>query len=199
MEHNLWIRIEFNNTCYLEGRDELIKELVKVCPVQTRNSWYPAAFPGLEFFVDINLNLTLHDFVNNVIIPGVQCWAVGEACSKVWSAFSKFLKKNKEYDIQQLKLYFNDVVITFRGSPSYGTMMKVYQSLPHHLDILQENGITEISEIRFPYCEVVDEETGEKTYKESFWDNTDDDLLWKVRYMLGCEICYYNPNTEKVI
>ena len=199
MENNLWIRIEFNDYNLLQGKDELLNELREVCTVQSRNKWYPAACTGLEFLVDINFNLTLQEFVNNVIIPGFEYWVVGKAFSKIWSAFKAFLEKNKEYDIQSLKLYFNDVVITFRGSPSYGTMMKVYQSLPRHLDILQENGITEISEIRFPYCEVVDEETGEKTYKESFWDNTDDDLLWKVRYMLGCESCYYNPNTEKVI
>lgn len=199
MENKLWIRIEFNSDCNLVGRDELLEELSKVCPVQSRNKWYPAAFPGLEFLVGISLNFTLHEFVNNVLIPGVEFLAISKAWSRIWDAFKKFLDENKDYDFQQLKLYFDDVVITFKGNPSYGTMITIYQSLSHHLEILQQNGITEISEIVFPYCEDLDEGTGEKQFNETYWDNTDDELLWKVKYSLGCETCYYNPQKEEII
>lgn len=199
MENKTWIRIGFNNACYLEGKDELLKELREVCPVQSRDEWLPSAFPGFELFLDINFNLNLHDFINNVVIPNAEFIGLIKVCKQIWTAFKSFLDKNEEYDFQHFNLYFDDVVIVFRGNPSYGTMMKVYQSLHHHLDVLEKNNITEISEIRFPYCEEENEKTGETEYMETYWDNEDKELLWKVKYMLGCETCFYNPQKESII
>ena len=199
MDNQIWIRIEFNNDCHLQGKEELLDELREVCPVQVRNKWYPSAFPGLEFLVSLNFNLSLAEFVNNVVIPNVEFLALYKVCSKVWDAFRRFLEKNKDFDLQQLNLTYDDVVIRFKGSPNYVAMVQFYQNIGHHLQVLQNNNITDIFEISLPYAEVEDDEKGSKSIREVWWDYPDADLLWKIKYMLGCETCYYNPVNETIV
>ena len=199
MENKIWIRIEFNDYCLMEGRDELIAELKKVCPVQVRKKWYPSFCTGMEFFLSLNFNLNLVDFVNNVIIPGAELWALQKVCGKIWSAFKTFLEKNEDYDIQQLDLTYDDVVIRFKGSPNYVAMLQFYQTIAHHLQVLKHNEINNIFEISLPYAEIEDDENGSNIIREIGWDYPDADLLWKVKYLLGCETCYYNPAKEIVV
>lgn len=200
MENNaIWIRIQINNYSLLEGQDELISELSELCIVQAKKKWYPAACTGCEFLVALNFNLTLEAFLNNVLIPGAELWAFTKICRKVWDTFSKFLKKNEGFDLQNLELCFNDVTIRVVGSPTYGTLVKLYQSFPHHFEILKKKEITEMSEIILPYTECIDEESGETTYDWTYWDTPEEKLLWKIRYLLGCETCYYCPKKEIII
>lgn len=199
MENKIWIRIEFNNDGQLKGKEELLGELQEVCPVQVRNKWYPSAFPGLEFLVSLHFNINLADFVNNVIIPNIEFLAFYKVCSKVWDAFKVFIKKNEEYDLQHLELCFDDVVIKFNGNPSYGTMIQFYQNIARHLGVLRDNGITGIREIKLPYYEITEDETGRKRIEETNLDKPEGKLLWKVNYYLGCETCYYNPKKLEII
>ena len=200
MENNsIWIRIQINNYRLLEGLDELISELSELCTVQTRKEWYPASCTGCEFLVALNFNLTLEAFLNNVLIPGAELWAFTKICKKVWDTFSKFLKKNEGFDLQNLELCFNDVTVRVIGSPTYGTLVKLYQSFPHNFEILKKNEITDISEIILPYSLRKNEEEGITTPEWAYWDTPEEEILWKIRYLLGCETCYYSPYTEEKV
>lgn len=199
MENNIWIRIQFNDYSLLEGQDELVAELSELCPVQSRKKWYPAFCTGCEFIVSLNFNLTLADFLNNVLIPGAELWTFCKACKGVWGAFDKFLKKNEGFDLESLELCFNDVTIKVHGSPSYGTLIKLYQSFSYHFEVLRKNNITDICEITLPYSEREDDEKGENFYDRAYWNIPEEDILWKIKYMLGCGTCYYNPSKELLL
>ena len=196
MDNQVWIRIQTNNYCQLKGQDELIAELQKLCPVQDRKEWYPSFCTGLEFLLSLNFNLSLVDFLNNVLIPQAESYLLCETLKKIWHVFTEFLKKNEEYDLQRLKLTFNDVDIKVVNSPSYGELLELYKSFPRHFDILRKKDIEGISEIELPYKMEIDENENEQRFSKSNWDEKE--LWWKIKYYLGCETCCYNPSTEEI-
>lgn len=55
MSKDIWIQLTFNSNGNFEGKDELIEDIRKVCVVQERKEWYPAACNDAEFFAILNL------------------------------------------------------------------------------------------------------------------------------------------------
>lgn len=172
----------------------MIEELRKVCVVQERKKWYPAACTGAEFFAVLNFNLTITTFFNNVLIPSAELWLFTTACKAICKAFSKFLKKNSGLEFQTLTLTFNDATIVVNETLAnhYDFLVQLYQVLPKHWVKFQELGIKEIINIESPilpndsnvdlierYC------TGNEITPES--------CLWLIHYELGLEHCFYNP------
>lgn len=197
IENKIWIRIQINNKSELEGKEELVTMLRELCPVQERKIWYPSACTGMEFLLSLNFNLSIIDFLNNVLIPGGEYWLLSETVKKIWSVFSDFLKKNKGSDLQKLDFIFDDVIIEITHNPSYGTLLGLYRDFPRHIKILQKQSITEISKIVMPYKLEINEDEGTQNFVPSYWD--EEEQWWRVEYLWGCENCFYNPSTEKLI
>lgn len=201
MQNNgIWIRIEFNTNNQYEGTDELLRELRQICPVQAPTRWYPAACTGLEFVLALNLNLSLSAFLNNVLIPGVEFAGVCAAAKRVWRCFEKFYRRNKEFEIKELELTFDDITLLLMDLTSYGALLRFYHELPGHLRRLESEGIKNISEIKVPYVQYTDEDNGEMSFREwSMDDDVDEDLYWRIVYERGLEVCFYNPQTRAVV
>ncbi len=198
MENRIWIQIQFNNYNQYDGCEELIEELKEICPVQERKKWYPSAGTGLELLLALNFNLSLSAFLNNVFIPGLEFAGVVKAANLIWKSFDKFLKKNEEFEIHQLELTFDDVVIKVEGCPTYGMLLNLYQQLPHHLEVLKGNGLEDICEIKLPYIMNTDGEADKKTFEVAYWDDNENEHLWRIRYNLGCETVFYKPAAESL-
>ena len=201
MESNgVWIRVQFNTNNQYDGADELVSELKQICPVQSSTKWHPAACTGLEMDLTLNFNLTLSAFLNNVVIPGAEFAGVCAAAKAIWKCFDKFYKKNEAIDIQEFNLNFDDVTILFKDVMSYSALQRFYEELPEHLNYLAKEGVKNISEIKLPYIEVIDDETGKIKYRSwSLEDGDDEELLWKIDYERGLEKFYYNPRRKEIV
>ena len=201
MESNgIWIRVQFNTNNQYEGADELVKELKQICPVQASTKWYPAACTGLEMLLSLNFNLSLSAFLNNVLIPGAEFAGICAAAKAIWNSFDKFYKKNEVIELNEFSLNFDDVTILFKNVMSYEALKKFYEELPEHLQYLDKEGVKNIREIKLPYIEEIDDETGKIGYRTwSLEDGDDEELLWKIDYERGLEKCYYNPRKKEII
>lgn len=200
MESGIWIRIQFNNYNQYEGSKELISELKQVCIVQDCKKWYPSACTGLELLLGLNFNLTLLEFLNNVVIPGAEFAGIVAASRKIWKAFDKFIKRNEEtFELLHLELTFDDVVIKIENRPTYGYLLNLYQQLPHHMSVFKKEGIEELSEIRLPFIEIIDEETGRQKYVVAYENTLEETHLWRLKYLYGCETVFYNPSKEQFV
>jgi hypothetical protein len=200
MSNDIWIQLTFNSYGNFEGKDELIEELRKVCVVQERKKWYPAACTGAEFFATLNFNLSFTAFLNNVIIPNVVFLAFIVACKAIWKAASSFLKKNKGFELQTLTLTFNDATIVVNETLEnhYGFLVRLFQSLPKHWAKLQELGLKNIDMIELPVLHTdASVELLEKYCSEE--GETPENCLWLISYELGLEHCYYSPAMMKVV
>ena len=199
MGKEVWIRLTFITASQLEGEEELVNELDEVCIVQTPKKHLPAFCSGFEFIADLYLNVTLEEFIKNVVITGLAWDGTKAVFAKIWAAFKKFLERNESFDLQRLQLNFNDAVIRINGVSSYGLLLRLYQSFPHHFEVFRKNGLTEISLIRLPYIEKKDEETGRIKMDEPDFDTPEEEYLWRVEYLNGCDVCYYKPATGEFV
>ena len=197
MENNVWIRITFITASQLKGEDELVNELKEICVVQSPKKHLAAFCSGFEFFTELYLNVTLEDFIKNVVITGLAWDGTRAVIAKIWEAFKKFLERNDSFDLQRLQLNFDDAVIRINGVSSYGFLLRLYQSFPHHFEVFRKNGMAEISLIRLPYIEKQDEETGRIKMEDPDFDTPEEEYLWRVEYLNGCNVCYYKPATEE--
>jgi hypothetical protein len=199
MNNDIWIQITFNSKEHYKGKDKLIEELRQVCVVQERKLWYPAADSGSEFIVEILINSPLAQFIQNVVVAGLAWDALKFGCTKVWDAFSKFVKKNGYIDLQTLSLTFNDATIIVNGilGDNYGFLVKLFKCLPKHWAKMQEIGLKDIIEIELPLlpCESSEKEN----YYIDYENQTPENCLWSIRYELGLEICHYNPKMMKIV
>ena len=200
MNNDIWIKITFNCESNLEGKEELIEDLRKVCVVQERKLWYPAACTGSEFFAEILFNSPLTQFIQNIVIPGLAWDALKFGCSKVWEAFSKFAKKNEGFDLQTLTLTFNDASVNVNGTLGnhYGFLVHLFQCLPKHWAKFQALGLKDIIKIELPVLpnkynvELLQQYCTEE-------DKTPENCLWYLEYELGLENIYYSPALMKIV
>ena len=200
MENNVWIRLTFITASQLEGQDEFVEKLREVCIVQTPKKHLPAFCSGFEFFAELYINVSLEEFIKNVVITGLAWDGTKAVLARIWKAFVNFVVRNQEsFDLQRLKLCFNDAEIRVNGIESYGFLLRLYQSLPHHFEVFQKEGLEDISMIALPYVEKKDEETGRMKMDDPDFETPEEEFLWRVEYLNGCNVCYYKPATEKFI
>ena len=64
---------------------------------------------------------------------------------------------------------------------------------------MQKEGLEDISLISLPYVERMDEETGEKIIDDPDYETPEEEYLWRVEYLNGCNICYYKPAKEDFV
>lgn len=197
MDNNVWIRLTFITASQLEGQNELVEELRGICRVQTPKIWLPAFCSGFEFFADLYINVTLEDFIKNVVLTGMAWDGTKVVLAKIWKAFVGFMERNDSADLQHLQLYFDDAVIKINLLDNYGFLRRMYLSLPHHFYVLKMKGITDISLIELPFVESIDEETGGFSMNEPDFESTEKDFWWRIEYLNGCNWCYYKPSTEE--
>lgn len=175
----------------------MVNELKEICVVQSPKKHLAAFCSGFEFFTELYLNVTLEEFIKNVVITGLAWDGTKAVIAKIWEAFKKFLERNDSFDLQRLQLNFDDAVIRINGVSSYGFLLRLYQSFPHHFEVFRKNGMVEISLIRLPYIEKQDEETGRIKMEDPDFDTSEEEYLWRVEYLNGCNVCYYKPATEE--
>ena len=200
MENNVWIRLTFITASQLEGQDEFVEELKEICIVQTPKKYLPAFCSGLEFFAELYVNVSLEEFIKNVVITGLAWDGTKAVLAKIWKAFVNFVERNQEsFELQRLKLCFNDTEIRVNGIESYGFLLRLYQSLPHHFSVLQKEGLEDISLIALPYVKKKDEETGKMKIVDPDYETPEDEYMWRVEYLNGCNICYYKPANEEFV
>lgn len=200
MDNNVWIRLTFITASQLKGQDEFVEELKGICIVQTPKKYLPAFCSGFEFFAELYINVSLEEFIKNVVITGLAWDGTKAVLAKIWKAFLNFVGKNQEsFELQRLKLCFNDTEIRVNGIESYGFLLRLYQSLPRHFAVFQKEGLEDISLIALPYVEKMDEETGRMKIDTPDYETPEESFLWRVEYLNGCNVCYYKPATEKFI
>jgi len=200
MDNNVWIRLTFITASQLKGQDEFVEELKGICIVQTPKKYLPAFCSGFEFFAELYINVSLEEFIKNVVITGLAWDGTKAVLAKIWKAFVNFVGKNQEsFELQRLKLCFNDTEIRVNGIESYGFLLRLYQSLPRHFAVFQKEGLEDISLIALPYVEKMDEETGRMKIDTPDYETPEESFLWRVEYLNGCNVCYYKPATEKFI
>lgn len=200
MDNNVWIRLTFITASQLKGQDEFVEELKGICIVQTPKKYLPAFCSGFEFFAELYINVSLEEFIKNVVITGLAWDGTKAVLAKIWKAFVNFVGKNQEsFELQRLKLCFNDTEIRVNGIESYGFLLRLYQSLPRHFAVFQKEGLEDISLIALPYVEKMDEETGRMKIDTPDYETPEESFLWRVECLNGCNVCYYKPATEKFI
>lgn len=196
---NIWVRISLNANSRLEGTDELIKDLKKNFPVQYRREWYPSACEGTELIIQFFTDTALWNFFSNVLVTGFAYDITKCLFNKAWEAIQKFIERNSAIDIQPLEFVFNDVTISIVdvGKNNYANLASLFQQLRHHINIMEMNGVKEICYIRLP---VLGEESEDFDVPDEVkCGQKFTDCVWYVKYDLGCSICYYNSNAEKII
>ena len=198
MENKIWIRIESNNYCLLEGKDELIENLRQVCVVQEKKVWYPAACTGFEFVSEILFNSTLSEFIQNIVVGGLAWDVIKKTCVKILESLGNFAQKNNEFDFGNWKLCFDDVTIIVSENLNYAQIVNIYQKFPYHLENLKKKDISQITQIELMYYESIKEES-HKTEIKKVCDVSENELLWKVWNSYGCGRCYYIPANETLI
>ena len=87
MENNVWMRLTFITASQLEGQDEFVEELREVCIVQTPKKHLSAFCSGFEFFADLYVNVTLEEFIKNVVLTGMAWDGTKAVLAKIWKAF----------------------------------------------------------------------------------------------------------------
>lgn len=199
---NIWIKLTFNTYNLLEDKEELVEELRKECTVQEKQHWYPAVCSGTEFLAEILINSPLSEFINDIVIPGLAWDMLKTSIKNIVKSFATFIEKNKEFDLQELKFTFNDIVLTINGvdGNNYGNLLKLYNSLPAHLKTFNRLNIKNIIGIELPFIE--SEETDKYGNKEYYYpplDTPETEILWKITYHYGLDVCYYNPTRKEVI
>lgn len=196
---NIWIKLTFNTYNLLQGKEELVEELRKECVVQEKQLWYPAACTGTEFLAEILINSPLSEFINDIVIPGIAWDLLKTSIKNIVKSFAAFIEKNREFDLQELKFTFNDIVLTINDvdSNNYGNLLKLYKNLPAHLKTLNKLNIKDIIEIELPFVESKEtDEFGNKEYYYPPLDTPETDFLWKITYNYGLDTCFYNPAKE---
>lgn len=196
---NIWVRINVNANSRLEGTDEFIKELKENYTVQYRREWYPSACEGTELILQFFIDTALGNFFSNVVVTGIAYDITKSLFKKAWEAILKFIERNSAIDIQPLEFVFNDVTICIEDvrKNNYAYLALLFQQLHHHINIMELNGVKEISYIRLP---VVGEEFANLNVPEEVkCGQKFTDCIWYVKYDLGCSVCYYNSDTEKTI
>jgi len=200
MDNNVWIRLTFITASQLKGQNEFVEELKGICVVQTPRKHLPAFCSGFEFFAELYINVSLEEFIKNVVITGLAWDGTKAVLAKIWKAFVNFVERNQEsFELQRLKLCFNDTEIRVNGVESYGFLLRLYQSLPRHFAVFQKEGLEDISMIALPFVEKKDEETGRMIMDTPDFDAPEEEYLWRVEYMNGCCVCYYRPTTEEFV
>lgn len=198
--NNLWIRITFNSNNYLKGKDSFVSELKKICPVQVREEWYPSACTCFEFYIELFVNSPIGVFIKDVVLPGMAFEITKSAFFSISNSLKKFLGKNEEYNLEYLQLSFDDITIKINDVNSYGFLLRFSKSLPHHLDVLKTLDVREISKIELPFILSNDFDEG---YDDPILyptdDNKEEDYIWKITYLYGCDICYYCPSLEELV
>ena len=200
MTNDVWIKITFNSKERVEGKEEMIEELRQVCVVQERKLWYASFDSGSEFFAEVLFNTGLGLFIKNVVVPGLEWDAIKYACSKIWSAFSKFAERNDGLDLQTLTLSFNDATVKVNGTlgDNYLFLVKLFQCLPKHWAKFQSIGISDIIKIELP---VLPNEHNVELLQQYCTEDeeTPENCLWYIRYQLGLESAYYSPALMKLL
>lgn len=201
MEKNVWIEIEFVSTFRLEGKDELVSELKENYNVQARDKWLPAACEDTEMFFRILLNSPLGEFFQQIVVPGLQWDLTKSAIALAFTALTKFVKRNKEVNIQKLDLAFDDIIIRvedIRNEVTYGHLAQLFSELYKHVTYLRSQGLEGIVQIILPF-EADTDENGNPFYISSTSEAPYTKQLWKVIYENGCMDCYYNPELQKIM
>ncbi len=198
--NNLWIRITFNSNNYLKEKESFVSELKKVCPVQVREEWYPSACTCFEFYVELFINSPLGVFIKEIVIPGMAFEMTKSAFFSISNSLKAFLDKNEEFNLEYLQLSFDDITIKINDVISYGFLLRFSKSLPHHLEVLKSLDVTEISMIELPFIQSNDYN---EDYDYPLLSPTDEDseeeYIWKITYLYGCDHCYYSPYHEKLV
>ena len=196
---NIWVRVNVNSHNYLKETDDLVKELKENYPVQYRKEWYPAACEGTEIIIQFFTDTALGAFLSNVVLGGIAYDITKSIFKKSWEALQRFIVRNKAIDIQSLEFVFDDITICIENvqSDNYLNLVLLFQQLHRHIKIFEANGIKDICLIRLP---VVGEEYADLDIQEDEIDGyMFANSISYVQYDLGCNICYYNSNTGKVI
>lgn len=195
----IWIQIRFNSYNQLDGCDEFVNELEKICPVQRNEEWYPSACSGMEFVLKLFINGPIGAFITDIVLPGLAWDVTKLAFIKIHHLLKDFLEKNEEFDLQKLEFTFDDIVLRFNSIENYGALLNFYHILPEHLQDLKKQGIEGISKIELPFIEDVDENTGERYFRHPYLGCPKQEFLWKVTYNKGCDTCYYKPSIKKIL
>lgn len=77
-------------------------------------------------------------------------------------------------------------------------MVVIYQKFPYHLENIKGKDISQITQIELMYYESIEEEA-HKTEIKKVCEVSEDELIWKIKYLCGCEKCYYIPVNETLI
>jgi hypothetical protein len=194
-----WVLIRFNSYNQLDGCDEFVHELKKICPVQRQEEWYPSACSGLEFVFNLFINSPITTFITGVVLPGLAWDVTKAAFIKAHDLFKHFLENNEGVDIQELVITFDDIALCFNGAGSYGTLLNFYHMLPMHLQELKKQRIEDISKIEFPFIEYIEDDTGEKYFRPPVLGYPEETYFWKITYYKGCEVCFYQPSSKKIL
>ena len=197
MDNNVWIRLTFITASQLEGQDEFVDELKGICRVQAPKIWLPACCSGFEFFADLYVNVSLEEFIKNVVLTGMAWDGTKAVLAQIWKAFVSFMERNDSAELQQLQIYFDDAVIKINCHEDYGFLRRIYLSLPHHFEVFKINGLTDISLIELPFVVIKDDETGESCMGDPDFETPEEDFWWRVEYLNGCAWCFYKPSTEE--
>lgn len=195
----IWIQIRFNSYNQLDGCDEFVNELEKICPVQRNEEWYPSACSGMEFVLKLFINGPIGAFISDIVLPGLAWDVTKVAFFKIHHLFKVFLDKNEGFDLQKLEFTFDDIALRFNSIESYSALLNFYHILPEHLREMKKLKINDITKIELPLIEATDEETGERYYRYPYLGCPKEEFLWKVTYYKGFETCYYKPSIKKIL
>lgn len=199
VSQNLWVKLLFNSNGTFQGKEEFIDDLQDICVVQVREKWYPAACTGYEFLAEILINVSVTDFIKDVVIAGATWDVLKMACSKIWGVFIRFVQNNEELDLQSLTLSFNDVTIVIHDAleDKNSFLISLYQCLPCHWIKLKELGVDNIIKIELPSMpKQRDDLLG---FIDDSEKQTPENCLWLINYELGLESCYYSPRHQKLL
>lgn len=200
MNNDIWIRITFNACGNFNGKEEFVDELRQFCVVQKREIWYPAACSGHEFIAEVFFNSDFGDFVHNIVLSGFAWDILKLSCSKIWKAFRKFTEMNEGFELQTLRLTFNDVTIKVNETldDHYVFLAKLFLCLPKHWSNFYKLGIKNIVKIELPlYPNDCNFDILDRFEPDEVKDP--EKCIWYICYELEMETCYYSPEIMRVV
>lgn len=177
------------------GLDEFNSELSKYYNLSSEKQWVPACGSG----VTIGIVITVGGYIlNNVVIPGILWDQSKGVFHKLWDALYRLYQKNDDnLEVEMMEFRFNDITIRVhnRDLQSYGSMLKLFQSINDHINCLQRKGIEEVNLIELPYVKA--ECDDHVIYNCEPYESVEE-YVWKVSYLNGCSELYYNPFTREI-
>ena len=191
------VRVTSFTTCQVEGFDEMEEELRRMYNVQHEDEWIPSCCGPFEVGICVTVGGLFMKFFTDIVLPGLAWDATKGIFASLWKGLEKLSKKTVYFDIRCMEFKFDDITIHVGDvmANNYGSIMRLFMKMNENVQYLHSEGIEGINKISVPF---IPSEYEEGTFDYAAPCDNYDHCWWKVSYMYGCSVFYFNPDTKEM-